>query len=88
MSAIRSTLPAAFKNASRPSADNADVTAFGPAACPAVKFRFEVPGQGLSAGNTDTKPPSEGLTNVTFNDTAVAELGIVHFPFAPHTGAT
>ena len=89
MSTNRSTVPAKLYNPNRPSADNADVTAFGVGACPATQFKFDVTGRdGASAGNTVKNDPDDGLMLTTLSETPVAPDGIVQFPFVPHTGTT
>jgi hypothetical protein len=52
--------------------------------CPAVKFKFEVPGDELGA--TDNQPPSLGFVTVTFRATAVAFAGTGD-PAAPAIGS-
>ena len=63
MSAITFTVPFLLKNETRPSADNALVTAFGVAPCAARQFRFDADGTlDASAGNTVRNPPAVGPT--------------------------
>ncbi len=87
MSAAISTLPARLKNEILPSAERDAVTPFGVGACPAVQFKLDANGNGLSAGNTVKNDDAVGPIAITFIDNPVAPTGIVHLPFVPHAVA-